>query len=362
MAKVPGLRVHGCELQEVDVVIDEKFKAVPFPQTLGVPLVYKCERGLGDNSDIRSNVIVRMFSDPDEGLAPPEWQYGGGNMGPAPPTLLARRDGAPFSRSDWEAIMAYMDEWSEAMACEGPADARKKFLRPALFRMFIKDEYAKAVCNLAFLSVQFPVGSTVRVSGLSSKPELNGKEGVVRRIARDRVGVEFGADGSAAIALKPERLEFLKGPAAEAAAADVLPEPTQEAKDEEARRKKSRKEDLRTQDLRRFANVLLDSVKDDVMPRADDRCPEADYFGVGPDGAGGMHASSVFGVWCDLVKSERVGEEDLVEWLGKGIVEQKFKEWCKVVADDTSRTFRNQTYARQLVAAKFCGIYWETLD
>merc|ERR1712232_664776 len=100
------------------------------------------------------------------------------------------------------------------------------------------------------------MGSTVQVDGLSSKPELNGKKGTVRRYARDRIGVEL--DGVDAIALKPERLTLVTEAATQRSAE---PERTPEAKEEEASRKKSRKEDLRYQDLRRFANVLLDSVK-----------------------------------------------------------------------------------------------------
>jgi hypothetical protein len=45
----------------------------------------------GDDSDIRSNVIVRFMADTSDGLAPAEWQYGG-RQGPAPPVVLARKD------------------------------------------------------------------------------------------------------------------------------------------------------------------------------------------------------------------------------------------------------------------------------
>ena len=90
---------------------------MPVPIELGVPLVWKMLHGQGgDHSHIRLNLIVRLMSDPDDGFAPCEWQYGG-NMGPAPPVILARRDRIPFSCHDWMVLDDYMSRWRDEL-CE----------------------------------------------------------------------------------------------------------------------------------------------------------------------------------------------------------------------------------------------------
>ena len=90
---------------------------MPVPIELGVPLVWKMLHGQGgDHSHIRLNLIVRFMSDPDDGSSPCEWQYGG-NMGPAPPVILARRDRVPFSCHDWMVLDDYMSRWRDEL-CE----------------------------------------------------------------------------------------------------------------------------------------------------------------------------------------------------------------------------------------------------
>lgn len=40
------------------------------------------------------------MSDPKIGLAPMSWQYGGANS-PAPPVIVLRKDGLPFTSGEW---------------------------------------------------------------------------------------------------------------------------------------------------------------------------------------------------------------------------------------------------------------------
>ena len=55
--------------------------------------------------------IVRMMADPSTGWAPMRWQYGGGGgRGPAPPVLLARSDGEPFTTDDWAVLDDYLSQ------------------------------------------------------------------------------------------------------------------------------------------------------------------------------------------------------------------------------------------------------------
>lgn len=65
--------------------------------------IFQAQPGTGgDDSHIRSSAIVRFMADTD-GLAPMEWQYGG-DRGPAPPVVLARKDRLPLSSQDFHLI------------------------------------------------------------------------------------------------------------------------------------------------------------------------------------------------------------------------------------------------------------------
>ena len=97
---VLGVRVHGDTVKDVEVTLDDSFRAVSVPALLGVTVLWKKMSGTGgDDSNIRSNIIVRFMADPDDGFAPDHWQYGGG-MGAAPPVVLARKDRQPFSKQE----------------------------------------------------------------------------------------------------------------------------------------------------------------------------------------------------------------------------------------------------------------------
>ena len=110
---VLGVRVHGVTIKDVDVHIDQCFREVLVANRLGIPLLIKALPGTGgDDSHIRSSIIVRVLVDPDDGWAPMEWQYGG-RRGPAPPVVLVRRDTVPFSAHDFGVMLAYMTEWLE---------------------------------------------------------------------------------------------------------------------------------------------------------------------------------------------------------------------------------------------------------
>lgn len=43
------------------------------------------------------------MSDPDDGIAPLDWQYGG-MLPPAPPVLVARSDSIQFDEDDWQVL------------------------------------------------------------------------------------------------------------------------------------------------------------------------------------------------------------------------------------------------------------------
>ena len=75
-------------------IISSHFKSLQHVQKfLNIPSLHPktTQSRRGDDSDIRSNVIVRFMADTSDGLAPAEWQYGG-RQGPAPPVVLARKD------------------------------------------------------------------------------------------------------------------------------------------------------------------------------------------------------------------------------------------------------------------------------
>jgi len=213
---VLGVRVHGDTVQDHEVKLDTLFREVPVPVKLGLPLLYKKLPGTGgDDSSIRSNIIVRFMADPDDGFAPGDWQYGG-RLGPAPPVVLARRDKLPFSRHDWDLLNDYMSDWLEELmeAEEERAGVSERMLTPVALRDYLRDH--RDSHPSALLPLQFPLGSVVVPSGLSSA-ELNGQEGEVAQFSRDRVGVRFPDRG--VVALRPERLGLRRGAGARGQAA-----------------------------------------------------------------------------------------------------------------------------------------------
>ena len=62
-----------------------------------------------------------MMSDPAEGLAPIDWQYGG-MLEPAPSVLVARSDSIEFNKNDW----AVLDDFEMEMLDDRPRDLKRK--------------------------------------------------------------------------------------------------------------------------------------------------------------------------------------------------------------------------------------------
>ena len=46
-AMVLGVRVHGPDVVDVEVKLDETFRSVPVPEKLGIPVLYKTQSGTG---------------------------------------------------------------------------------------------------------------------------------------------------------------------------------------------------------------------------------------------------------------------------------------------------------------------------
>jgi hypothetical protein len=44
---VLGVRVHGPDVVDVEVKLDETFRSVPVPEKLGIPVLYKTQSGTG---------------------------------------------------------------------------------------------------------------------------------------------------------------------------------------------------------------------------------------------------------------------------------------------------------------------------
>jgi len=87
---VMGLRVEAHELHPQMIQVDSTFEKCPIAHAAGIPLYVK---RLLDEPRKKSNkyIIVRMMSEPSEGIAPMDWQYGG-MLPPAPTVLVARSD------------------------------------------------------------------------------------------------------------------------------------------------------------------------------------------------------------------------------------------------------------------------------
>lgn len=154
--------------------------------------------------------IVRIMSDPRSGLAPSSWQYGG-MLGPAPPVLMFRTDGVPFTPVDFEVL----DDFEMAMLDDGPRSVTRESwtrwcpsYRP---RYGVWNTHAFDACPIMFQTV-FSAGKEVRVKGLQNAAELNGVTGVVAggsHYTRDRVGVHL-PEPHGLKALKPANIELVQ--------------------------------------------------------------------------------------------------------------------------------------------------------
>lgn len=289
---------------------------------------------------------MRFMADPDDGFAPPEWQYGG-TMGAAPPVLLARRDRIPFSLHDWDLMNAYISEWLDDLseAEEMRAQVSERHLQPAVFRNYVRAHRDSQA--VAFLPLQFPVGSIVIPEGLKVA-ELNGVEGEVVRYTRDRVGVRF--PDREVMALKPERLKLVRDvPLADPAAKRL---DTGDAKEVQKKREMRAKE-VAQQEARAIAQRFCEFLYQDTFPEMGD----LHLFGVGCDYK--SRAQEVLAVWQGAVKSGDLTEERLAEALHDGSMKDLFMETCKKLAKSRNP---NQTYAMELIKNNFAALEWDTLE
>ncbi|CAE8645414.1 unnamed protein product [Polarella glacialis] len=348
---VLGVRVHGDRVIDADVALDDSFKPVPVPQLLGVPLIWKMLSGTGgDDSAIRSNIIVRFMADPDDGFAPAEWQYGG-SRGPAPPVVLARKDKLPFSAHDWALLTDYMSFWSDE-ACEAEderASVSARLLSDAEFRRYVRAERENH--PLAFLSLQFPLGSLVSPQKLSAE-ELNGSQGEVAQYSRDRVGVKFPE--RAVIALRPDCLTLLREPSGPSEAELAASEPAAKRQDtgEAGAKKEARKVEIERQEALTISRRFVECMYEDTFPEMGD----LHLFGVGCEYR--ARATEVLAVWQGLVKNMNFTAEELAEGLLQGNLRERFEELTRKLADTR---FPNASYAKDLIAANFAATEWDTL-
>ena len=349
---VLALHVHGDKVTNIEVVFDETFREVPAPVKMGVPLFYKKLPGTGgDDSQIRSSAIVRFMADPDDGFAPMEWQYGG-NRGPAPPVVLARRDKQPFSAHDWDVINEYISEWLEE-ACEADENrnaVNDRYLSPGALQAYVRTH--REDNQAALLSLRFPLGSTVVPQGLSAT-ELNGQEGTVEQYGRDRVGVRFpGLPERGVTALKPERLTLVQEAVlcqdAERAAKQ---QDTGDEKESQARRE-ARKAEVERREMLQIAERFVECLYRDTFPEMDD----LHLFGVG--GHYTARAQEVLAVWQGAAKAGDISAQDLADALAKNTMRQLFEATCRRLAD--SRTW-NSTYAKLVLEANFAACEFDSV-
>lgn len=340
---VLGVRVHGDEVVEVEVKLDQSFMQVPVPFRLGQPILYKKLSGTGgDDSQIRSNSIVRFMADPDDGMAPLEWQYGG-RQGPAPPVVLARRDKLPFSKQDWGLLYKYVLQWLDDMAEDDDerASVSDRMLTPAAFQSYIQSQ--REECPTGFLSVQFPLCSIVVPNGLGVA-ELNGLEGEVAQYSRDRVGVLFESRG--VVALRPERLAVVRGPPAQE------PESKRLDTGDSKAIKSAREADLQRQEMQQISRRFIECLYQDTFPEMGD----LHLFGLGGDYPARM--TEVLAVWQGAVKCGDVSEEDMVAAL----LSEKQQEYFEGIARKlAAKRLPNSSYAQKLIDAKFAATEWDTI-
>lgn len=336
-----GVRVYGDSVVNTEVVLNDLFCPVPIAAALGIPIVYKKMSGTGgDDSHIKSNAIVRFMVDPDDGLAPGEWQYGGA-MGPAPPVVLARRDKVPFSVHDWDTMFSYISEWSDE-ACEAEDDRQsvnRRYITPAAFKQFVHDN--KDEHPLGFLSLRFPLHSTVIAQGLSMD-ELNHVDGEVLQYSRDRVGIKF--PDREIVALKSERLTLVR----------ERPEatPEEENPDVVKRRRDQRKAHLSKMEALQISERFVECLHEDTFPEMGD----LHLFGVGCDYK--ARAQDVLAVWQGAVKHQDLKAQTIADALENGRVKEFLMETCYKLSKSLTP---NSTYANALIQNRFAALEWDDL-
>ena len=332
---VLGVRVHGADVVDCEVKLDETFRSVPIPEKLGIPVLYKLQSGTGgDDSAIRKNAIVSFMSDTSDGLAPDEWQYGG-KRGPAPPVVLARKDLVPFSKDDFQAICEYRDLWmEEAREDEHFTKATERILEPLAFQRFLRERFEDF--PRAFLSLRYPKGSLVMAENLQNV-ELNGQKGTVAQYSRDRVGVVFG---SKLVALRPERLRILE---------EVEPARKRHVG---AKQTEERRRELERQEAMAIAKRFHECMFEDTFPEMG----ELHLFGLG--GEYKARATDVLAVWQGLVKNLHFEASRIAEALIAGNMKERFEGWTRELAESKTP---NSTYAKNLIEARFAATEWDEL-
>ena len=100
-----GIRLNG----------EHAAKDEPCPIAVAAGIPVRVRRKPPTGQHFNNFRICRIMSDPKIGLAPVSWQYGG-TSGPAPPVLMFRTDGVPFTSDDFEAL----DDFEMVMLDGGP--------------------------------------------------------------------------------------------------------------------------------------------------------------------------------------------------------------------------------------------------
>lgn len=207
--KAVGLRVFAATLNPAEFVIDSSFEPMPCAQAAGIPIVVKRENYPTGVPPPNDNIIVRMMSDPKIGLADYPWQYGG-CLPPAPPVLVGRSDGQPFTEDEWRLL----DDFEMEMLDDGPrevtpGDWHDYVLMENFYREQQEDDEEGGGFSyrhtLLFQEVYFPVGTEVIAKNLNFA-ELNGVRGSVVGHQGGRIRIQFPEPHNIK-ALKPENVE-----------------------------------------------------------------------------------------------------------------------------------------------------------
>jgi hypothetical protein len=193
---VSGIKVEGDQIILERIQMDSTFEKCPIATAAGIPLFVKKlpipGKQVGNGGRY---IIVRMMSEPSTGIAPFHWCYGG-SLQPAPPVLVARSDGIPFTKEDWDVL----DEFEMKMLNNGPREVtRQDFLN------FAKQHSSNA--NL-ILETSFPKGQRVRMVKLKKNSALNDKTGqTTGQYGNGRVAIKV--DGlDEVVAVKPVNLKI----------------------------------------------------------------------------------------------------------------------------------------------------------
>jgi hypothetical protein len=158
---------------------NEPDEDLPIAVAAGIPLRVRKKAATGQR--FQNFRIVRMMSLPSTGLAPIRWQFGG-RLPPAPPVLVFRTDGIPFTVADFDLL----DDFEMAMLDDGPRPVTR-----ADWEQWCSLLHDVKNCPLK-IELKYPKGRKVRVTGLQRTPELNGTEGVVAggsNYTTQRVGI-----------------------------------------------------------------------------------------------------------------------------------------------------------------------------